>query len=839
MQSFDFKKFMPHIIVIGIFLAVALIFGYPQLEGKILFQSDNVSWKSSAREGMDYHEKTGENVLWSNSMFGGMPSYTFYVPEGKNYVFYIQRAVDSLLGKPTSFLFMAMLCFYILMSVLKIERWIGVAASATFALATYNIVLIDGGHDTQVQAIGYMPAVIAGLLLLYRSKWWAGIPLLGLAVTLLISTGHYQVVYYTIFVIIFFTIGQFVIAVREKTIPAFFKSSVVALLIAVAAVGTNMAGFLATLEYGKHTMRGGRSELTINQHDADKKSGGLDKEYAFRWSNDIGETFSLMIPYLYGGASSQPLGTDSKVYEKLTEIGVPEENAEQIITQLPTYWGPQPFIGGPIYFGAIVCFLFILGISVVRSPHKWWILAACILSIVMSWGNHFPAFNYFLFDTIPMLNNFRVPNMILVIAQFLFPVLGAWALNDIVKDKISSEELWKKVRLSVIITAGLCVVLGLGGSAFFSFKSQQDAGVQERFAQALQSPEKAAQLVSALHEDRASMAMKSSLTSALYILLAGGLLWAYSRKKIKGQWMVVGIGALAVIDLISVDTNYLKADNFVDEADYQANFEPRPVDAQIMQDKDPYYRVLDVSKNTYNDASQANFHKCIGGYSPAKMEIYQDMIDVHLGGQKGYNQAVLNMLNTKYVIFNGNNNQPAAMPNPNACGNGWFVDEVKWVNSADSEILSLKAPLLGDTTQVPDAFDPKKTAVIRNTFKKDLEGYNFGKDSAAKISLTKYGLNDLAFTSQNSKDGLAVFADIYYAEGWKAYVDGKETPIVRANYILRAIKIPKGEHKVEFKFHPDTYYTGDKIAMISSLLLILVCGVSVFKWVKDEKEGTA
>lgn len=799
MQLTNNKKLLPHLLIILGFAVIALFYNYPQLTGKVLTQHDIISWKGMAKEAMDYHDKTGEDVLWSNSMFGGMPTYIFYLPPSNNYIPFIQTAILGIVGKPAGFLFLAMLCFYLLMRVFKVNQWLSAVGALAYAFSTYNVIIIGVGHETKMLAIAYAPAVLAGLLLIYRSDWWKGIPLLGLSLTLMVSTAHYQILYYFFIVIAFAVIGLFYIALKEKTLKQFFVASLISLVVAGAALGANMPSILPTLEYNKETMRGGNSELTINQHDKGKTSGGLDKEYAFRWSNGIGETFCLMIPYLYGGSSGESIDNAPKTAEMIGGQAA----------ELPMYWGPQPFLSGPVYFGAIICFLFILGMLVVRSVHKWWIIAACILSIVMSWGSHFEGFNYFLFDHLPMLNKFRTPSMVLVIAQLLFPVLGIWGLQEIVAGTQDKKELLRKLKIAFGISAGICVLLGVGGSMFFNYAGYSDTQLPE-------------QILSAIHSDRSDMAMKSALTSAVYIMLAAGLIWAYLTSKLSNLNVVVaGIGVLVLMDLISVDKRYLNEDNFSDAADYEAVFQPRPVDQQILQDKDPYYRVLDLSKDPYNDAVQAYFHKCVGGYSPAKMERYQDLIDVHM--REGYNAQVLNMLNTKYIIFNAQKNQPAVMPNKDACGNAWFVSEVKWAQTADEEILALNANKLGDTALPSGAFDPKKTAVMRSSFKEVMQGFDFGKDSAAQVKLTKYDLNELAFNSVNSKNGVAVFSDMFYPYGWSAYVDGKETPIMKADYVLRAIKVPAGQHKIEFKFYPKSYHTGNNIALICSFFIFVIC----------------
>lgn len=821
MQSFDFKKFLPHLYMIIGFAVLALLYCYPALQGKVLSQGDITSWKAMYHETKAYHDSTGVNALWTNSMFGGMPNYTIGIPETNNYVGHIQTVITSILIKPAYFLFLAMICFYILMSVMRINRWAGAIGAFAYAFI-YNVVLINAGHDTKVLAISYLPAVFAGLILIYRGRWLSGAALQGVALALMIGTNHFQIMYYSLILILFYVVAKFIITLKNKQdLRQYFISSAIAAVVALVSAGVCMAYILPTQEYVKTTMRGGESELTIN-HDANKKAGGLDKDYAFAWSNGIGETFTMMIPYLYGGSSGEPA-------EK-----APETDAllNGQYPQLPLYWGAQSLgISGPQYFGAVICFLFVLGLFVVRSPHKWWIAILCALTIMMSWGGNFKMFNYFLFDHLPMYNKFRVPTIILTIPQLLFPLLGMWGLNEIIKGKIAGEALWKKIKIAVGITAGLCVLLGLGGSMFFSYTNPQiDA----------QMPEK---ILSALREDRAALATKSALTSAVYILIAAALLWAFAKDKINKTILIGGLGLIIAIDLLSVASHYLNEDNYEDPSDYETVFQPRPVDQQILQDKDPYYRVLDVSKNTYNDAIGSYFYKSIGGYSPAKMEIYQDLIDMQLGGvhSKGFNAQVLNMLNTKYIIFNGPQKQTVFQPNPEACGNAWFVDQVKLTATADEEMKLLDAPALGDTTIFPNVFDPKHTAIIRKDFEKELSGYQFGKDSAATIKLIKYGLNDLVYESNNSKNGLAVFSDIWYPHGWEAYVfnsekDSVAVPIIRANYVLRAIKVPAGKHKIAFHFHPKSFETGNKIAMISSILLIGLVITSLVIFFRGKKE---
>ncbi|MCW3123178.1 MAG: hypothetical protein JWQ38_2670 [Flavipsychrobacter sp.] len=806
-MQFDLKKYRIDILAIVCFIIVSLAYCYPQLEGKKLYRHDNISWQGMAREGMAYHDSTGKDVLWSNSMFGGMPTYTTYVgATNTNYVSYIQNILNKV-GDPASFFFIAMLCFYILMRVLGVNKWLSMVGAIAYTFSSYNAIIIAVGHNTKMMTLAYLPAAMAGLYLVFKEKWLTGAALLGVSCSLIFTNNHFQVIYYAFIMFGCFGVAMLFIAIKEGRIKQFLISAAIAAGSMALGIAPSLSTILTTEEYAKETMRGGGSELS--GHDK-KANGGLDKEYAFRWSNGIGETFCLMIPYLYGGSSGEQA---SKAPKTLEAIG---GNAEQ----LPLYWGPQPFISGPVYFGAVVCFLFVLGLIVIRSPHKWWILGASALCIIMSWGKNFEGFNYFLFDHLPYLNKFRTPSMSLVIPQFLFPLLGIWAVQEVINRK-DDPGVMKQLQIAAGITAGLCLLLGVGGSMFFDFTGGSDARMQ---------PE----MVKLLKEDRISLAMSSGIKSAVYILIAAGLLWAFLKDKIKSVVLIAGLGLIMVIDLVPVSLDYLNETNYVEGNDETA-FEPRQVDKQILADPDPYYRVLDLSKDTYNDAVQAYFHKCVGGYHPAKMEIYQDLIERQMS--RGYNSQVLNMLNTKYIIVGGQKSAPQVIPNPTHCGNAWFVDEIKWANTADEEMDGLNAPSLGDTGVVPNAFDPKKTAVMRTTFKNDIGNYAFGKDSSAYMKLAKYGLDDISFSSNNSKEGLAVFSDIYYSKGWKAYVDGKETPIMKADYVLRAIKVPAGAHNIEFHFRPDSFYKPQKVTMVCSILLILLVVGSFYPMMKKKEEN--
>lgn len=804
-MQFDFKKIRIDILAVVAFAVVALLYCYPQLQGKKFMGSDNTHWMGMAREGMAYHDSTGKDVIWSNSMFGGMPTYTYYVgAANRNYVGYIQTVMQGI-GKPAYFFFIAMLCFYILMRVLGVNKWLGMIGAFAYAFASYNAIIISVGHDTKMLTIGLMPAAFAGFYLIYKGNWLPGAALFGIAMALITCNAHFQMMYYLAIIMVCFALAMLGVAIKQGNLKQYFISSLIALVVGVVGLGPGMTAILTTNEYTKETMRGGGSELS--GHDK-KANGGLDKDYAFAWSCGIGETFCLMVPYLYGGATIDKADMAPKTLEA---IGGQAD-------KLPIYWGGQPSQAGPVFFGAVICFLFVLGLFVIRSPHKWWILIASVIGIVLAWGKNFDSVNYFLFDHVPMLNKFRTVEMALVIPQFLFPLLGIWAVQEIIDQRNDTARLWKGVKMSAGITAGLCLLVGVGGSMFFSFTGYRDAQFQ---------PE----MVKLLKEDRASLAMMSGLKSAVYIIIAAGLLWAFLKNKIQMTMLIGGLGLLFVIDLLPVSVNYLSSGNFNEDVSMEEYFQNEineRHEAQayrsILSDKDPYFRVLDFSqKDPFNDAVQAYYFKCVGGYNPAKMEVYQDLIEKQISK---FNMQVLNMLNTKYIIVPDQDKQTGqhyVQANRQANGNAWFVDEVKWAGTADEEMNGLNAPGLGDTTMTPNAFDSKKMAVMRNTFKDVLGNGAFGKDSSSYVKLDRYGLNDISYVSSNSKDGLAVFSDIYYDKGWKAYIDGKEAPIMKANYVLRAVKIPAGNHKIEFHFRPASFEKGVKIALVSNILLILLC----------------
>lgn len=819
------------------FALLSLIYCHPQLEGKRLIQHDVLNWRAMAQEGMAHYERTGEQVLWSNSMFGGMPTLTYYVPKTHNYVFYIHRAIESILGMPATMLFLALVCFYLLVRVMGGKPWMAAAGAVAYAFSSFIPVSISAGHQTKVISMGYLPAMLAGLHLIFRRDWWIGVAILGISLSLMIGHAHYQIIFYAIILVLFYVLGRALELGAKKQWKHFVLAGSLALGTALLAAGPSMQSILSTMEYGKATMRGGESELTINRTE-EKAKGGLDKDYAFSWSNGIGETFSLLIPHLYGGSSSEPLPDNSSLGNALRRMGVGQQGIDQVTAGAPMYWGPQPFLSGPVYFGAVVCLLFVLGLMLVPGPQKIWMAALALVSLMMSWGKHFPAFNYFLFDYLPLMNRFRTPTMVLSLAQLVFPLLGIMGIRALISRQENQDpSLEKKLKWALGLVGGFCLLIGLAAGMFFSFRGAADTQILSQYSQIFGDEQAGARLLEAIREDRAAMARTSAWVSAGFILAAAAMIWAFLKNKWSARSMVIGLGVLILVDLWNVDRRYLNADSFADDLEVEMAFEPRPVDRQILEDKD-YYRVLDLTTNVYNDAMGAYHHKMIGGYSPAKLEIYQDLIDMQLR-PGGMNAQVLNMLNTRYIIYSGQGGQPQVSRNPHALGNAWFPREVQWVKTADEEMLALNAERLGDPPGEGQGFEAARTAVIREDYRSLLGSEAPIAGQGAEISLTQYGLMELRYQASTPHDALALFSEIYYPYGWKAYIDGEEVPIIRANYVLRALKIPAGNHEIRFVFHPEKFYTGDRIALISSIILLSILGYALFRWLRPGGQNPA
>ncbi len=823
-----FKKgLMQNSLIVAICIVLSIVVALPTFQGNRLVAGDTVHWMAMSQEAKSFYEKTGEVPLWSNSMFGGMPTYTHYMGDSPNFIYKLQDIVSGALSTPGYFFFFSLICFFVLMCSWKVNRWIGLIAAIAYTFAAYNFQIISAGHNTKMASIAYMPLALAGAHWAYQKKYIYGITAFLLGLSLMIMNGMYQIDYYLLIILIGFAIGYFIQALQEKQLKSFFVASGFLALFGIMSLLPNLTGLMLNKEYVKYTMRGGNSEITLDKKEK-KNSGGLDKDYAFQWSQGIGETFTLLVPNLYGGGGFVDAGSSSKTYETLMDLGAGEQNAENYSQHLSTYWGAQPFVAGPVYFGALVIFLMILGLLVIRNNLKWVLVALSVLGIMMSWGRHFSALNYFLFDHLPFFNNFRTPSMIMVIPGLMFCILAFWALQEFLFGKFDMNQQLDYVKKAFLITGGLCLILTFGSKMFLSFKGDNDDKVKARIGQQFGGDQQAVvKMYDALVSDRGSVAMKDGLRSFLFIVLGAGVLWFFAKRKLSINISLAVIGLLVAGDLISIGTRYLNSDNYISEDEFDAQFAARSVDLQVQKDPDPYYRVFDLTQDPYNEAMQAYHNKCVGGYHPAKLETYQDLIDFQLSNGK-MNWEVLNMLNTKYVFFNGSDNKPAVQPNPKACGNAWFVPNIKTVPDANSEMLAMNAGNFGDTLLSDTAFNAKLTAIVQQKYWKQ-SGKTFVVDSTSQISLAPdgYSLNHLNFVSNNAQDGFAVFADIYYPAGWKAFIDGKETDIVKTNYLLRGLFIPAGKHSIEFKFHPDTYFKWKNVSQIASSILLLLIALGI------------
>lgn len=805
MRNIAFKKLYPYIGAILLFVIVAYVYFPPLFEGKIVHQSDISSWRGAANEAIEFREKTGQEPLWTNSMFGGMPTTMISTIYKGNY---LQQLYNSLFfgPRPASYLILAFISFYLLMLSVGVRSWIAIAGALAFGFCSYNFQIMQVGHNAKMVAIAFMPMVLAAVIFAFRKNRWLGSIFFGISLAFEIMANHPQITFYLAIVILFYGVAQLYQAIKAKIVPSFVKTAVLLLVAAGLAAGTNVNHLWPTWEYTKYTMRGG-SELTLNQQN--QTAGGLDKEYATAWSYGIEETFNLLIPNFNGGASAGELGRDSETYKFLRQAGA--QNAEQIVKQLPLYWGPQSFTAGPMYMGAVAIFLFVLGLILIKGPMKWWIASLSLLVLLLGWGRHFMALSSFFYDYVPLYNKFRVPSMILVVLQLTIPLLGFYTVWKIARGDFERGVVLKGLKLALLITGGICALFVLFPGLAGSFSSPSDMNYPDWLQQYLP-------------QDRRSLLRSDALRSLIFIVLAGGCIWMIAKKKMKGEYSLIALCALLVLDMWGVDKRYLNNEHFVTQREFNNQFLARPADKLILEDKSLDYRVLDLSVNTFNDSHSSYFHKTIGGYSAAKLQRYQDIIDFFIAPKinaviqeirQGATYSslteslstapILNMLNTKYIIVDANS---APIENHAAYGNAWFVKDYELVNTADEEILKLAQVL------------PSETAIVNDEFNSIIQSRGINFDDSATIQLLAYAPNRLEYKTKAKEEQLAVFSEIYYPEGWHVYVDGQEVEHFRADYVLRAMFVPAGEHVVTFEYRPSSYFVGAKISAISSGLLL-------------------
>ncbi len=841
MKNFDFKKILPHIIAIVIFLIVAVVYCKPALQGKVVSQHDIQGWRGMSQQSVEFNEKNGYHPLWTNSMFSGMPAYQIFL-DARTHVLvgYLGSVITLGLPKPISFFFLACICFYFLCVVAGASPWLSIMGGLTYAYSTFDPIIVAVGHDTQMISIGYLPAVIAGLLLLFQKKYWTGFAVTALAAALLIGQNHLQMVYYTLMIAAIISIAFIIKSYKENQIAAALKGAGLALIAGILGLACSAVTMMPTYEYAKESMRGGRSELTEPGGSGNKTKGGLDKDYAFNYSLGIGETLTFMVPGLYGGSNGgDEYNSSSKFVEAFSEMGVPEESALQYANGY-SYWGDQPLTSGPVYLGAIVCLLFIFGAVYIKSWHKWWLIAASLLGILLAWGANFKGFNYFLFDYLPFYNKFRAPTMGLVIPQLCFPLMAVLGVNKLLMPDIDIAEAWKKIKLTGIIT-GVILVLLAGFYLSASFGGKSDKTLKDNFRQSAlqqvprgqqpspqmeqQADEVSRNLISALHTDRENLMGGDLLRSIILIALAFVMLTLFLKKKISPTILIVSLIVLSGYDLLGVDTRYLNSNNFVEDTDFESAFTPTEADLQILKDPDhANFRVFNSSLDAFNDASTSYHHNSVGGYHPAKLGLYNDIITNQLA--KG-NMQVFDMLNTKYfIVQNPQTGKPVAQLNPAAFGNAWLVKEIKYVDNANEEMQALDSTNLRDIAVV----EKKYQAQIKQTPV---------PDSSASIKL-KQNLNDkIDYTFHSRTPQFAVLSEVYYPLGWNAFIDGQKADYVKTDYVLRGMFIPAGNHEIEFRFEPKSYTTGRTITIISNSLVFIAIIVAFVMYFRRRRRPDA
>lgn len=794
-MGINYKNWLPHLWVVLIMLAAALIYNSPVLTGKSLRMEDMTQVAGMSKELNDYKEKEGRYPLWTNSLFGGMPAYQIGLDVPNMWIAKLGGIVYKWLPNPANLLLLYFLGFYLLLVLLGFSHWQGLLGALAFGFSTYNLIIIDAGHITKAIAIGFMPPVLAGLILLFRGKLLTGFALLSLMLALQLYAYHYQITYYLGMMIALYVAVKAVEMVRNKQYAPFIKAAGLSVAALVLAIGANYTSFSITNEYSKETMRGG-SEL--KQLD-DPNASGLDKEYALRWSNGVAETFTLLIPNFHGGASGSNIGTESKTYEVLTNGGIPRSQAQSFVEQAPTYFGDQPGVAGPTYFGALIVFLFVLALLVVEGTAKWWLGLAALLSIVLSWGKNFELVTDLFFNHVPYYNKFRAVAMSLVVASVAFPLLAMILLKRLEAGEIAKDKLKKGLLYAGGLVGGFCALFVLAPGMFFDFSAPVDANFSNFPG-----------LADALMEDRTSMLRKDALKSLFLVGLGFGAIWYHLQGKLSVQRMVVIFLVANTIDLWATNKRYLNEDDFVNKRQIEQPFEATQADLQILQDTSGYYRVYDLgNRNPFNENRASYFHKSVGGYHAAKLSRFED---VKLRWLETGNFGVLNAFNTRYIITNQEGVGLVPQFNPDAYGNAWLVSNFLVVPDAKAEIDTIGSP----------AVSLRQTAVVDQRFASFVEGKQFVVDSNASIKLTGYHPEHLTYAFEANSEQLAVFSEVYYEKGWKAFIDGKEVPHFRADYLFRALVIPAGKHEIAFKFEPETYYTGEKISLAASILLLLV-----------------
>ncbi len=791
-------------IILG-FIVVAVAYFYPVLQDKIIYQSDIVQYLGMADDRKAHVEKYDEEPYWIDNAFGGMPSYQV----GANYPHHYIKSFDRFLRflpRPADYLFLYFIGLYILFLVLRVKPLLAFFGALVFGFSTYLIIILGVGHNAKAHAIAYMPLVIAGVLLCLRHQYLKGFLLLSLGMALEIAANHFQMTYYLTLLCVVIGIVYLIKALKNKALPKFAKAVGIAFGAAILGLSLNATNLLATQEYTQYSTRGENTVSISANGQSKSEQSALEYDYITEYSYGIVETFNWIMPRFMGGSNSESLSTDSETYEELLSMGASPAQAKGFLENAPLYWGNQPFVAAPAYIGAGVLALFILALFLIRSKFKTWIVAGSILALVLSWGDNFSVLTKLFINYVPLYDKFRAVSSIQVLIELCVPLMAFVGLAFFLSDKTSREAKQKALKMSGIITGGLLVVFMIFKNVLFDFSGSSDSYFMQQYG---------AGFMRALKLDRQAVFMADAWRSLFIVAIVLGILWLWLQQKLKMQWATLIVGVICVLDLVLVDQRYVNEEDFVSKIQMKKPFQANSADQEILKDKS-HFRVLDLSESPFNSARASYFHKSLGGYHAAKPQRIQDIFDFHIA--KG-NREVLNMFNVKYNIVQ-NQGEVMAQPNPEANGNVWFVDSLKVVKDDNAAILAL------------NDIDTKTTAIIKQKFASEIEQQQLQIDSLTTIELTDYKMNHLVYESQNEHKGFAVFSEMYYPEGWQAYIDGKPVNHVQVDYTLRGLTVPKGKHKIEFKFEPEVIITGSRVSLAGHVLFLILLLFGAFKYFK-------
>ena len=819
------KKILPHIIAIILFVTVSALFCKPVLEGNVLSQHDTIGWKGMAQNAFEYKEKKGHFPLWNPNLFSGMPNYQVAM-EGKSILPDTVKIFSLALPKPINFFFLACLFFYILCLTLGIKPVIGMMAGLAYSFSTYNPVLVAAGHDTQIMATGLMPLLIAGLISIYEKKYWLGFALTTLGTNMQLGVNHLQVSFYLLLIAGFITLGYLVKWIKEKEWKHIGLAGAITLLAAIIGIAGDALVLKTTAEYSKYTIRGGKDILIEGDSVKTAKTTGLDTSYAFEYSLAKGEAMTLIMPNSFGGGNTQKLGGNSAVAKKLIAKGVDESNAQQLAESLPKYWGALPYTAGPAYLGVIICLLGVIGFVIIKSPLRWGLLAATLLGIFMSWGKNLLGFNLFLFEHLPIYNKFRAPSFAQVIPQFCIGIIAALALQQLLYNDKSREMLNRDFKKILYAIGGVVALLGMMYLSM-NYSSSIDKELIASYTDPKNGSDEMGRLIVAgLKQDRQSMFGGQLLRTIGFALLVVGTIWLFAKNKINALIAAIILLAVSTLEITVTSKTYLNDEMYVSADDYtSANFTPNPIEQQILQDKDPNFRVLNMvgasTGSTFSESRTSYFFKSVGGYHPAKLRIYQDIIEKYLS--RAPNPQVVNMLNTRYIIVpDQQSQQPGLIKNPDAYGNCWLVKNVKLVDGRVAAITDLGKTNLKDTAILEKSIAPNLVQPQA--------------DSLSSIKMTTFDNDAIEYEANCNGAQFAVFSEVYYPKGWNVYLDGKKTEYYNTNYVLRGMPLPAGKHAIKFVFEPESVKQGKSIMFIASIFIALIFIGGLFMAWKTQKE---